>query len=126
MYRHSLSLVTMLWASACASTSVANPSGLAAGIGRTALLDGVRVTPTGLVEDSRCPTSVRCIWAGRLRIEVTITIQGGSEELRQEMTLGQAVWLPEGRLMLSAAEPAPAVGKPIAPDAYRFSFSLVP
>ena len=116
----------MLWVSACASTSVAEPSGLTTRLGQTALLDGVRVTPTKLLEDSRCPTSVRCIWAGRLRIEATIMIQGGSEKLRQEITLGQAVSLPKGRLMLSAAEPAPTAGKPITPDAYRFIFSLVP
>ena len=116
----------MLWVSACASTSVAKPGGPTARIGQTALLEGVQVTPTRLVEDSRCPPLVRCIWAGRLRIEATILIQGGSEELRQEMTLGQAVSLPEGRLMLSAVEPAPAAGKALKPAAYRFVFSLVP
>jgi hypothetical protein len=66
---------------------------------------------------------VRCIWEGRLRIEALVEFSGGSEELRQEMTLGKPVALPEGGLSLVSAEPDSA-GKARLPSDYRFRFAL--
>ena len=111
---------------ACATAPTAGPMGPTARIGETARVGGLQVRPIRLLEDSRCPPRVQCIWAGRLRIEAVILMQGGSEELRQEMTLGEPLPLAEGKLTLSAAEPAPVAGKALTPDAYRFTFDLVP
>lgn len=33
---------------------------------------GVTVTFLGVVEDSRCPVNVYCVWAGRVTVEVSI------------------------------------------------------
>ncbi|MBA3527424.1 MAG: hypothetical protein H0T82_10970 [Sphingomonas sp.] len=97
-----------------------------AAIGQVVTLgEGVQVRPVALLEDSRCPALVRCIWAGRVRIEALIRFQSGSE-MRREMTLGDAITLPEGNLALSGAVPAPVAGKVIAHGAYQFTFALTP
>ena len=95
-----------------------------ASIGGTALIDGITVRPTRVLEDSRCPARVQCTWSGRLRIEAVIEYKGGSEELRREMTLGEAVSLPEGELVLAAVQPAAVAGKALRSSAYRFAFAL--
>jgi hypothetical protein len=49
-------------------------------IGETVSVDGEGLTLTyeRLVEDSRCPLDVQCIWAGNGRILVTVTKQGSA------------------------------------------------
>jgi hypothetical protein len=66
---------------------------------------------------------VQCVWAGRLRIEARILFNGGSEELHREMSLSEPISLPEGKLMLADATPAPSTGKANA-NGYRFTFTL--
>lgn len=39
------------------------------------------------MEDSRCPTGVTCIWAGRARVKVEITSEGKTEE--KTLTFGE-------------------------------------
>ena len=119
-------LAALLPIAACASSPMTASGGPTAGIGQTALVGGVRVSPTRLVEDSRCPALVRCIWEGRLRIEAVIRFRGGSEELHREMIMGEAIALPEGKLTLAAAEPAPVAGNMLGATAYRFTFTLTP
>ncbi|GAA4110847.1 hypothetical protein GCM10022393_08160 [Aquimarina addita] len=41
-------------------------------IGKTTYLDNKGVKFIGVVEDSRCPTGVNCIWAGKAKILVGI------------------------------------------------------
>lgn len=106
----------------CATTP--GEAGPTARLGQVATVDGVRVRPLSVVEDSRCPARVQCVWAGRLHILAEIQYRGGSEELRREMTLGQAVALPEGTLTLAAALPEPVAGQAIDPRAYRLTFTL--
>jgi hypothetical protein len=119
-------LVALLSLPGCASVAVPTSTGPVAAIGQVALVDGIQVRPIGLLEDSRCPALVQCIWAGRVRIEALIQFHGGSEELRSEMTLGEAITLPEGNVTLQAAVPAPVAGKVIAPSEYRFTFVSTP
>jgi hypothetical protein len=42
------------------------------GVGETKFVNGVRITLNKIVEDSRCPAEVQCIWAGRLVANVTL------------------------------------------------------
>ena len=110
----------------CATVPPAASATPTAAIGQVASVGPLRVTPLALVEDSRCPALVRCVWAGRLRIEAMILMNGGSEELRREMILGEPVSLPEGKLTLVAAVPAPLPERATPPSAYRFTFTLTP
>lgn len=41
-------------------------------LNQTAIVGSVRVTPVGIIEDSRCPTNVTCIQAGRVVVQTDI------------------------------------------------------
>ena len=48
------------------------------GVGETKEINGLRITLNKIVEDSRCPSDVQCIWAGRL--VANVTLKSGSKE----------------------------------------------
>ncbi len=59
--------------------SVADGSELQLGIGETArLADGSRLTYLRLVNDSRCPPKVQCVWAGDAEIDLRWQPASGS------------------------------------------------
>ena len=49
-------------------------------IGGTTVLKGISLKFMEVLEDSRCPTNVTCIWAGRARVKVAVTSNGETEE----------------------------------------------
>jgi len=93
-------------------------------LGETARLGDLRVRPIRVIEDSRCPGDVTCVWAGRLRLRVAISGVPGETEL----ILGQLFALPgpsAGTLTLVAADPAPWHRPPAGVEtgpATRFGF----
>ncbi|PHR13683.1 MAG: hypothetical protein COA40_03770 [Aequorivita sp.] len=48
--------------------------------GETIVLKGVSIKFMEVLEDSRCPEGVDCIWAGRAIVKVKVTANGKSEE----------------------------------------------
>jgi len=48
--------------------------------GETIILKGVSIKFMEVLEDSRCPEGVDCIWAGRAIVKVKVTANGKSEE----------------------------------------------
>ncbi|WP_347373697.1 hypothetical protein [Aequorivita sp. Q41] len=48
--------------------------------GETINLDGIKIKFAEVLEDSRCPTNVNCIWAGRAKVKVEVTSNGKTEE----------------------------------------------
>jgi hypothetical protein len=90
-------------------------------IGETVRVHGIRVTPLRVLEDSRCPRTVRCIWAGRVRLAARVA--GATREL----TLGQPVPVSGGRLLLAGIAPERTrTGHGMPPRAYRFGFEFAP
>jgi hypothetical protein len=73
---------------ACASVDnviVAEPGvAFSLPVGKTAALggNGSRITFTRVTEESRCPTSVVCVWEGDAKIEVTVSRDGGAPASR--------------------------------------------
>ena len=49
-------------------------------LGQTATLDGLTVTFSDVVTDSRCPTNAECVWAGEA--VVTVALGGATRDLR--------------------------------------------
>lgn len=91
-----------------------------AAINQTADLgQGLRVRPLEVLEDSRCPQNARCVWAGRLRLRVTI--EGVGE---REVTLDEvATQTPRGAFALVAVSPGPWTDWPEGSrPPYRFGF----
>ncbi|MEQ1617807.1 MAG: hypothetical protein ABL883_05635 [Terricaulis sp.] len=92
----------------------------AAGIGETADLGGgLIVRPLAVIEDSRCPVDVMCVWAGRLVLRANVS------GVERELTLGQQLATPNGALVLTVARPAPRHNRPegeTSRPSYRFGF----
>lgn len=89
----------------------------------TVRVDGPRVTPLAVIEDSRCPKGVQCVWAGRLRLSVRIDL-GKSKETR-ELTLGQPQHVADGSLELVEATPYPVAETRTDAKFYRFGFRFM-
>lgn len=96
------------------------PGVAAAGIGQMADLgNGLRVRPLEVLEDSRCPQNARCVWAGRLRVRVSVDGVGEREVILDEA----AVETPRGSFTMVAASPGPWTDWPEEQrPAYRFGF----
>jgi len=88
--------------------------------GETVSVGGPRVTPVSLVEDSRCPQDVQCVWAGRVRISVRI--ETGAGTISQDLDLGTPVQVADGKLTLVEVYPDKRKDTPIYPEQYRFAF----
>jgi hypothetical protein len=90
-------------------------------LGETVRLGGLGVRPIAVVEDSRCPRGVQCVWAGRLRLRAAVSGVGETE-----LVLGEPFALPGGgALTLVAAAPAPWHRAPPGAEtgpATRFAF----
>ena len=69
-----LSLVTAATVSACAATRdvTALPDAANVAIGQRAYADGPLIQPVAVIEDSRCPVGVACVWAGRVRVKILL------------------------------------------------------
>lgn len=53
----------------------------------TITLGAISITFVKVLEDSRCPKNVNCMWAGQARVEVLVS-ENGKEPITQEITLG--------------------------------------
>jgi hypothetical protein len=117
-------LLPIIAISLAACATVPASTGSSAGLGQVARVDGVTIRPLRVVEDSRCPSDVQCVWAGRLVILAEVGYRGGSESFRGTMTLGQALILGRESVTLVSATPGKTAGSTIDPRAYRFTFTV--
>jgi hypothetical protein len=91
-------------------------------IGGTARVGGVAVTPLAVLEDSRCPKDVTCIWAGRVLIRARIAAAGRTSEA--EMELGKPLTTSgNAAIVLAQVWPERTSGVAIGSDDYRFVFA---
>ena len=83
--------------------------------GQSVQLNRLHLRPVEIVEDSRCPRYVTCVWRGR--ITVKFTVRGGKPivlENDKPMAFGG------GNLTLLGASPLSNRGEKIPPQSYRF------
>ncbi len=134
MKTHSAAAVLLLLVGCSAPSSPASApvpvqeaDGLArARIGETITVGGPRVTPLAVLEDSRCPMNARCVWSGRVRLQVRVHLGSGSAIT--ELTQGHPVPVADGTLELVEVQPEPiasAGSSPIAAADYRFGFRFM-
>lgn len=114
---------TVLALSACATTGRPTPlpDGSDVALGQRAMVDGPIVEPVKVLEDSRCPMNARCVWAGRVRLQMA-WIRGNGEKQPFEVTLGESVQLADGQFTLESVRPDKRTDVTIKPADYRFSF----
>ncbi|UYK65057.1 hypothetical protein NG831_12460 [Xanthomonas sacchari] len=89
-------------------------------LGEIAAVDGPRVRPDRVMEDSRCPADVQCIQAGRLVVRTTVLGGGWSKEM--DLTLGVPVPVADGMLTLVDATPVPIASETAASARFTFNF----
>ena len=123
-----ISLSAAIALGACAAVPSAAPEPSAptlswANLGETVYVDGPKVTPLAVLEDSRCPQNAQCVWAGRLRISTRIHLGNGDQT--RELTLGEAVSVADGSLELVAARPVPNSEAAIPAGHYRFGLRFM-
>jgi len=116
-----LIFLSALALSACATVPAS--AGPTASLGQAATVGGATIRPIQVIEDSRCPSDVVCVWAGRLILLAEVDYRGGSESFRGNLTLGEPLRLGSESVTLVAAEPGTYAGKPTDPQAYRFTFT---
>ena len=107
--------------SGCATTPAAN-AGPTAALGEVATVGGLYVRPIAVVEDSRCPAQVQCVWAGRLKVRARMNGPGWTQIRDFELGVPQAV--DQYRVALVAGEPQKVAPGEIDPRAYRFTFAV--
>lgn len=83
---------------------------------------GVKITPLEVVEDSRCPSDVVCIWAGTVKVRATLESGLGSAE--QIFELNQPVTTEAEIITLVSVEPETKAGVKIEPSQHVFHFQI--
>jgi hypothetical protein len=106
----------------CATVPPVN-AGPTAALGQVAAVNGLRIRPIEVIEDSRCPALVRCAWEGRLTVRARMKGPGWTQIRDFELGVFQAV--DQYRVTLIAAEPQKAAPSEIDPRAYRFTFAVL-
>lgn len=103
-----------------AGGAAASPSGSATlRLGEEGRLGGVGIRALRVIEDSRCPASVRCVQAGTVRLAVRLADARGTREA--VLGLGVTEQLGAGRsLRLVAVCPYPRAPGAIRPATYSF------
>lgn len=100
------------------------PDGSEVALGQKAYVDGPLVQPVELLEDSRCPAKLQCVWAGRVRVKM-LWIRPTGENQTFEVTLGEATSLADGAIRLDSVRPEKRADAPVRPEDYRFTLRFV-
>ena len=94
-----------------------------AGLNQRVYVDGPQATPLAVLEDSRCPVDVQCVWAGRVRLAIRVHLGSGDRDM--EITSGVSLPVADGTLELVEVTPARRSGADIRPADYRFGFRFM-
>jgi hypothetical protein len=104
------------------STQSGKETLLQGGIGQLVSGLGVQITPTEVLEDSRCPSDVQCIQAGTVRVRATLVSGLGTST--SVFALDKSITTETEIVTLFSVTPAPESGKTIAAGEYRFTFKV--
>ena len=83
---------------------------------------GVTLTPKEVLEDSRCPLGVECIWAGTVRLQAALS--SGLGTANQVFELGEPITTEAEIVTLVAVRPAPVSTIVINTNEYEFDFFI--
>lgn len=116
-------LVALPALSACVSLPGAHSSDPAnARIGQSVYVDGPIVKPVSVIEDSRCPKEVQCVWAGRVRVKMLWMRADGPREFI--LSTDGPTPIADGSMTLSNVRPERRKNGKVDSDDYRFSLSF--
>lgn len=121
MTRKALFIASLFLLSGCAASMLppeVSSSAVRARLGQTVYVDGPRVTPLEVLEDSRCPMNARCVWAGQVRLKVRVHL--GKRDETAELVSNKPVPVADGSLELVDVQPDRVAGQRLDRSAYRF------
>lgn len=129
--RINVAMRTCLLIAAGFSTFLSHTSPLAAApaasarqaLGQPRRFGTVLVTPLKVIEDSRCPIHVTCIWAGRLVVRTRIERRGA--RIERDLTLGAPDTSGFG-IVLDGVSGGNVTPSEKRPTRYRFHFTATP
>ncbi len=92
---------------------------------RTVKPSKVRIKFLSVVEDSRCPTDVNCIWAGNAKIKVLVSTSRNSREFEINTNLGpQGNQVDGWAINLVELTPSPTSKGAPSKGSYRAKFTV--
>ncbi len=106
---------------ACPDAQTQSTATLLARIGEKGTGLSVDITPLKVIQDSRCPKDVQCIWAGT--VEVSTKIKSGVFEDTVTFKLDEPQQFGAETVTLKAVSPDKGQ-EAIAPTAYRFVYQV--
>src|SRR3989344_4482933 len=93
-----------------------------AGINQAITIQGISLAPFEILEDSRCPVDVTCVWAGAVKLRVKLESEGNAQEA--SLTLDSPITFAGKRLELTSVLPVKNSKQTIKSEDYRFGFSV--
>jgi len=97
-------------------------------IGQPMTIEGYTITFLKVIEDSRCPKNVECVWAGMIQVLVEIEDENNNTSQEKLVFQGQqllqndsnfSLELKEQKLSFIGVKPYPNASSSIEPDEYR-------
>lgn len=87
---------------------------------------GVSVRFLKVVEDSRCPKGVNCVWAGAVTIKIQVAKAGKTSKILELSTLKdrETANFEGKRITLIRVTPYPEAGKKIEPGSYVLTLKI--
>lgn len=87
---------------------------------------GLRVRLVSVDEDSRCPVGVNCVWAGNVRIALSLSLEGSrDEQVSINSALDpRAVRLQGRRITIEKVAPPKIIDVKIKPDEYVITLAV--
>jgi hypothetical protein len=105
------------------------PVRLAPGESTTVEPGAMRIRFDRVLEDSRCPSGVTCVWAGRARVQLTVRPNGSAAGKSYELEVGSpeqgVLKLGDLNIAAQALDPYPNGQIPTDPATYRLVLALV-
>lgn len=116
-------LTALLALAACAGPSAARSAAEArlsyGRLNEDIRVGGMTIRPLTVVEDSRCPAAVACVWGGRVVLRLRVAGMRGDQTISSIAPLT----LPGGGVIeLASVAPPRTNGRPRIPLPYRFGF----
>ncbi len=87
---------------------------------------GLEITFDRVIDDSRCPKGVECVWAGNGKVELTIHFSGEDPRIQEINTNldPKEIQAAEYRIQLIDLQPYPVKNQEILPEDYRIKLIL--
>lgn len=94
--------------------------------GRTVQIEELTLIFSNVTEDSRCPSDVQCVWAGRVVVEFTVKIgnAGGTIKMTPNPRYPQKTGFGGYRIVLFEVYPYPSVETPIQIGEYTVTVAV--